>query len=144
MRTLTEKATQDAAAVKVLTIMTLVYLPATVVSVGAFHQSCMTNKLIKQNFFSTSFVHQVQRPDSSLVLTVTSNWWIFLAASLPLTVITLYAWWFYVQKQAYGQYPAWWRYLVARLQLLSRCFSGRPAAHKRHDVSASEGELDDF
>ena len=35
MRQLTEKATQDAAAVKVLTIMTLVYLPATVVSVGA-------------------------------------------------------------------------------------------------------------
>jgi hypothetical protein len=34
MRRLTEKATQDAAAVKVLTIMTLVYLPATVVSVG--------------------------------------------------------------------------------------------------------------
>lgn len=35
MRRLTEKATQDAAAVKVLTIMTLVYLPATVVLVGA-------------------------------------------------------------------------------------------------------------
>jgi hypothetical protein len=35
MRRLTEKATQDAAAVKVLTIMTLVYLPATVVSVGS-------------------------------------------------------------------------------------------------------------
>ena len=34
MRRLTEKATQDAAAVKVLTIMTLVYLPATVVSVS--------------------------------------------------------------------------------------------------------------
>ena len=34
MRELTEKATKDAAAVKVLTIMTLVYLPATVVSVS--------------------------------------------------------------------------------------------------------------
>lgn len=34
MRRLTEKATQDAAAVKVLTIMMLVYLPATVVSVS--------------------------------------------------------------------------------------------------------------
>ena len=37
MRTLTEKATADAAAVKVLTIMTLVYLPATVVSVRLIH-----------------------------------------------------------------------------------------------------------
>ena len=34
MRRLAEKTTQDAAAVKVLTIITLVYLPATVVSVG--------------------------------------------------------------------------------------------------------------
>jgi hypothetical protein len=33
MRRLTEKGTQDAAAVKVLTVLTLVYLPATVVSV---------------------------------------------------------------------------------------------------------------
>jgi hypothetical protein len=41
MRRLTEKTTQDAATVKVLTILTLIYLPATVVS----------------NFFSTSFVH---------------------------------------------------------------------------------------
>ena len=35
MRRLTEKTTQDAAAVKVLTIITLIYLPATVVSVSS-------------------------------------------------------------------------------------------------------------
>lgn len=42
MRNLTEKATRDAAAVKVLTIITLVYLPATVVSVSgpAAPRSC--------------------------------------------------------------------------------------------------------
>ena len=34
IRVLTEKGTQDAAAVKVLTIITLIYLPATVVSVS--------------------------------------------------------------------------------------------------------------
>lgn len=34
MRELTEKSTKDAAAVKVLTIITLIYLPATVVSVS--------------------------------------------------------------------------------------------------------------
>lgn len=33
MRKLTEKSTRDAAAVKVLTIITLIYLPVTVVSV---------------------------------------------------------------------------------------------------------------
>lgn len=35
MKRLTEKGIQDAVAVKVLTIMTLVYLPTTVVAVGA-------------------------------------------------------------------------------------------------------------
>lgn len=36
MQSLTTKATQDAAAVKVLTIITLVYLPTTAVLVWAF------------------------------------------------------------------------------------------------------------
>lgn len=36
MRQLTEKSTKDAASVKVLTIITLIYLPATVVSVCGF------------------------------------------------------------------------------------------------------------
>jgi hypothetical protein len=66
----------------------------------------MTN--LGQNFFSTQFVNQVPTADQSVRLTVTSNWWIFLAASLPLTAVTLYIWWFYVQKQAYGHYPSWW------------------------------------
>lgn len=34
MRNLTEKSTQDGTAVKVLTMITLIYLPATVVSVS--------------------------------------------------------------------------------------------------------------
>ena len=34
MRKLTEKSTRDAAAVKVLTMITLIYLPVTVVGVG--------------------------------------------------------------------------------------------------------------
>jgi hypothetical protein len=35
MRMLTEKGTQDAAAVKVLTVITLIYLPASAVSVSS-------------------------------------------------------------------------------------------------------------
>ena len=43
MRMLTEKATQDAAAVKVLTVITLIYLPASAVSVGL---SCLCQSLL--------------------------------------------------------------------------------------------------
>jgi hypothetical protein len=49
-------------------------------------------------------------------MTVTSNWWIFLAAAMPLTAITVYAWWFYVQKQAYGAYPLWWTESIEMLR----------------------------
>jgi hypothetical protein len=88
MHRLTEKATQDAAAVKVLTIMTMIYLPATVVS----------------NFFSTSFVSTVGN-DHIVVL---SDWWIFIATSVPLTLITLYIWLVWMRIQAYQLYPWWW------------------------------------
>jgi hypothetical protein len=43
MRHLTEKATRDAAAVKVLTVITLIYLPATVVSVSWTFQILATS-----------------------------------------------------------------------------------------------------
>jgi hypothetical protein len=66
MHDLTQKATQDAAAVKVLTILTLIYLPATVVS----------------NFFSASFVST----NGNQNIVVLSDWWIFVASSVPLDV----------------------------------------------------------
>ena len=93
MHGLTEKATQDAAAVKVLTILTLIYLPATVVS----------------NFFSTSFVNLQTTPGKSNHVVISSDWWIFVAASVPLTLFTFYTWWVWTRIKAYNRYPFWWR-----------------------------------
>lgn len=92
MHALTEKGTQDAAAIKVLTILTLIYLPATVVS----------------NFFSTSFVNLQTSPGMSNHVVVSSDWWIFVAASVPLTLFTLYTWWVWTRIKAYNRYPLWW------------------------------------
>lgn len=92
MHKLAERSTQDSAAVKVLTILTLIYLPATVVS----------------NFFSTSFVNSVSSPTAPAHISVSNDWWIFVAASLPLTLLTLYIWFFWTRIQAYGKYPWWW------------------------------------
>jgi Mg2+ and Co2+ transporter CorA len=89
MHHLTEKATRDAAAVKVLTIMTMIYLPATVVS----------------NFFSTSFVRTNDGNDHIVLL---GDWWIFVAVSVPLTAITLYIWLVWMRIQAHHVYPWWW------------------------------------
>jgi hypothetical protein len=94
MHKLTEKATQDAAAVKVLTIMTLIYLPATVVS----------------NFFSTSFVvTESSSNGGSGHISVLGDWWIFVVVTLPLTAITLYVWWTWSRIKTHGKYPWWLR-----------------------------------
>ncbi len=76
MRGLTEKATQDAAAVKVITVITMIYLPLTVVA----------------NFFSTGFVHQ-SLVEGRLRIEVADNWWYLAAVGLPLTAATFFVWW---------------------------------------------------
>ena len=81
MHALTEKATQDAAAVKVITVITMIYLPLTVVA----------------NFFSTQFV--TQKPvGESHVIEVADNWWILAAVGLPLTAVTFFMWWAISQR----------------------------------------------
>jgi hypothetical protein len=97
MHKLTEKATQDAAAVKVLTVMTLIYLPATVVS----------------NFFSTSFVSTKSSPGSTGHIIVLDDWWIFVVVSVPLTVITLYIWWVWTRIKTHDKYPCWLAFMKA-------------------------------
>ncbi|KAI9891459.1 MAG: hypothetical protein M1814_002778 [Vezdaea aestivalis] len=72
MRMLTEKSTRDASSVQVLTIMTLVYLPSTVVA----------------SFFSTGFV----RHDDTGKLVVAKNAWVYAATAAPLTIMTLLVW----------------------------------------------------
>ena len=105
MRKLTEKSTHDAAAVKVLTMITLIYLPATVVSVSklGYNELRITRQLLTllQNFFSTQFVGQEQGVGGSNKVIVSSNAWLFAAVSVPLTLVTLAVWWLWVRFQAY-------------------------------------------
>ncbi|GFF67074.1 hypothetical protein IFM61392_03858 [Aspergillus lentulus] len=70
---LAARSARDAAAVKVLTIIGLVYLPTTIVS----------------NFFSTEFVHLNDKGN----LQISHQVWILAVVSLPLTVLTVIAWW---------------------------------------------------
>ncbi|KIW56964.1 hypothetical protein PV05_05575 [Exophiala xenobiotica] len=96
MHKLAEKSTQDAAAVKVLTILTLIYLPVTVVS----------------NFFSTSFVNSTTSANGFGNITVTGDWWILFAASVPLTLLTIYIWLVWTRIQANPRRQAWWKYVL--------------------------------
>ncbi|KAL2074323.1 hypothetical protein VTL71DRAFT_8101 [Oculimacula yallundae] len=85
MRALTERATRDAAAVKVITLITIIYLPTSVVS----------------GFFSTQFVHQSADGKS---LMVTRNAWILAAVAFPLTIATFIIWYCWVRFP----WQRWW------------------------------------
>ncbi|KAL1985619.1 hypothetical protein VTN96DRAFT_7599 [Rasamsonia emersonii] len=76
MSVLTLQGTRDAAAVKILTIISLIYLPTTIVA----------------NFFSTVFVHTNNQGD----IQVSAQVWIMAAASIPLTSLTIALWWAWV------------------------------------------------
>ena len=88
MHALAEKSAHEAAGLNVLTIINLISLPTTVLS----------------NFLSTSFVGT----GVSGGIYVTHDWWIFVASSVPLTILTLYIWWVWSRIQAYQTYPWWW------------------------------------
>ncbi|KAH8651810.1 hypothetical protein BGZ60DRAFT_420312 [Tricladium varicosporioides] len=83
MRVLTERSTADAAAVKILTIITLIYLPVTVVA----------------NFFSSQLIHVDEIGNISVVL---GAYW-FAIISIPLTIFTLCAWQFWLRWSAKNQ-----------------------------------------
>ncbi|KAF2652028.1 hypothetical protein K491DRAFT_760648 [Lophiostoma macrostomum CBS 122681] len=76
MHELTEKSSKDASAVKTLTIISLVYLPITVVT----------------NFFSSEFVHTTDTGN----MQVSRSTWLLAVISLPLTLLTIACWWYWV------------------------------------------------
>ncbi|EKG19678.1 hypothetical protein MPH_03059 [Macrophomina phaseolina MS6] len=73
MLSLAEKSTKDAEAMKVLTIIGLVYLPTTFVA----------------NFFSTEFV----KAGDDGNLSIAPQTWLLAVIALPLTVLTIVTWW---------------------------------------------------
>jgi hypothetical protein len=76
---------------KILTIITLIYLPTTIVAVCHIHVTRKPQQLInnEQNFFSTQFV---QKGDNGQ-MQVATNVWLLAAISIPLTAFTLLLWW---------------------------------------------------
>ncbi|KAJ8110297.1 hypothetical protein OPT61_g6826 [Boeremia exigua] len=80
MRQLTEKSSRDSSSMRILTIITMIYLPCTIVS----------------NFFSTQFVNQIQLDTGGLTLQYAQNTWLFFAISIPLTAFTILVWFLWV------------------------------------------------
>jgi hypothetical protein len=94
---LQERSTEDAAAVKILTVITLIYLPTTIVAVSTpwkLNSTKSRSKLTwRKNFFSTQFVGT----DDSGHMSLSDNAWLFAAIGVPLTVFTVLVWWIWVR-----------------------------------------------
>lgn len=86
IRQLMEKSSQDSASVRILTILTLVYLPCTAVS----------------SFYSTQFVDQIQ-VDSGYNLVYAQNASPFFAISVPLTLFTITLWYTWANSRRLHQ-----------------------------------------
>ncbi|KAF1960379.1 hypothetical protein CC80DRAFT_292804 [Byssothecium circinans] len=83
MRRLAEKNTRDSSSMRILTIITMIYLPCTIVS----------------NFYSTQFVNQKEIPTGGTKLEYAQNTYIFFAISVPLTLLTITVWYAWVNSE---------------------------------------------
>lgn len=90
MRELAEKNARDSSSMRVLTIITMVYLPCTIVS----------------NFYSTQFVSQVESDNGHTRLEYSQNAWLFFAISIPLTVFTISVWYLWINAAKMLQFVA--------------------------------------
>jgi hypothetical protein len=84
MRQLAEKSSHDSSSMRILTIITMIYLPCTIVS----------------NFYSTQFVNSKESDSGTTTLEYSTNAWIFFAISVPLTLFTILIWYLWVNSDA--------------------------------------------
>jgi len=94
-----ERGIKDAAAVKVLTIISLIYLPTAIVAVSVQYIQDEHNRLTcrYQSFFSTQFV----QTNANGVMHVSANAWVLAAVSVPLTIVTVATWWLWVNGKVF-------------------------------------------
>lgn len=101
MRQLAEKNSRDSSSMRILTIITMIYLPCTIVSVGSHTLSILPINMadVDQNFYSTQFVDQKETISGGTKLEYAQNAWIFFAISVPLTLFTILVWWLWVNSE---------------------------------------------
>ncbi|KAF2625280.1 hypothetical protein BU25DRAFT_397208 [Macroventuria anomochaeta] len=83
MQTIAEKNRRDSSSMRVLTIITMIYLPCTIVS----------------NFYSTQFVNQTEVDGGPTKMGYAQNAWVFFAISIPLTIFTFLVWYSWIHME---------------------------------------------
>ncbi|KAL2037279.1 hypothetical protein N7G274_009968 [Stereocaulon virgatum] len=78
------EARQDSSSMKTIAVLTMFFLPATFVS------SLLGTNLVALNTNGTGRAKFV----------VSELWWIYLVSAVPLTLFTLFVWWFWLKRRA--------------------------------------------
>ena len=134
LNALQERSTQDNAAVKVLTIIGLVYLPTTIVAVS--FSSMLDSRLTRlQNFFSTQFV---QTNPNSGEIQISKHAWLLAAIAVPLTIVTIVIWWLWAYWKPMQILKTVWQVRFPQLRrkdVKSQLFRGRKS--KLADVESA-------
>ncbi len=120
MEGIARRSMEDAAAVKLLTIIMLLYLPATIVLVSITSQPDQRRLTCRQNFYSTEFISKTTSQNGDVVTVVDHDWPIMLAISLPLTVATVGCWWLWTKLRS-GKLRAFCANLMPRGNADSPC-----------------------
>ena len=88
---LTKESVDDSATVRVVGVMTLIYLPATFVAVSFhiikhlhYHLLTAIQTMLGMNLFTFEF--------AASKIKIAKDFWIFLALAVPLTVMTVGCW----------------------------------------------------
>ena len=103
MLKLTNAAIHDNATVKVVTLVTLIYLPASFVSVRLpFHPLCSSARkdlLIRLQTLLGMNLFDFDGGNDGGEFTVSRQFWIFVIVAVPLTLLTLASWYLITQRR---------------------------------------------
>lgn len=102
MLRLTQESVDDNATVRVITICTLIYLPASFMAVGVIFPHILLSEMHEADCCIKSFLgmNLFDYKESDGSLQASPQFWIFVVTTIPLTMITVGAW--YVYKTRVG------------------------------------------
>ncbi|KAL8871952.1 MAG: hypothetical protein Q9174_002329, partial [Haloplaca sp. 1 TL-2023] len=83
-RSIAHEARQDGAAMKTIALVTMLFFPATFVS----------------SFLGTNLVTLDTTPDGGKRFVFSELWWVYVVSAVPLTVLTLLSWCFWVKRRS--------------------------------------------
>lgn len=96
MLRLTNEAFEDNATVRVVTLVTLIYLPASFISVSMLATPCKMGLTLSQTVLGMNLFNF---DDATGNFVISGQFWIFVVLAVPLTLLTLGTWYVFTRRR---------------------------------------------